>query len=525
MVYVHIEEGDFDGFLSKIDYIVKTIKDDKIREFRWFQEKASYIKDKTLFDYAILSIDRSFIIIAALIDFIFETISGEEKKSRYYFPIIVRKNVLSDSCLAAYNDGNCVYSLYDAVDDVEYIRCLDDILRGGKEIEFKSGSRLKPYMILNHDIYSSKRLNNKSSNSLTLLSKNEIVKTFRRMANGMNPDLEMTYMLRKYGFHDVQDIRGYFLYDDGKGTIYTLSMFSQYIENVADMWQYTQEYLKDFVKKYDGSDFVSFVYKNCGDYMGEVKRISELIANMHIKLSLINEGNFGVLEPNESHIDEITNQIISNFNLLLDYMKNQDYSDDVESLIKEIIDDKNLLLESIENIKSLAPYFGKYLRCHGDLHLEQLLKKEDGYILIDFEGEPTKSISERSRHMSPLKDVAGMIRSFNYAAYSQFFEYKENGKGGVDLEKVENLLSTWATVITSVFVENYVNLINEHDADLIPDERYITAILALFKLDKAVFEAIYEVNNRPSWFKIPLKGIIECIDELKNISSLEVYNG
>ncbi len=91
MVYVHIEEGDFDGFLSKIDYIVKTIKDDKVQEFRWFQEKASYIKDKTLFDYAILSIDRSFIIIAALIDFIFETISGEEKKISVLFSYYCEK--------------------------------------------------------------------------------------------------------------------------------------------------------------------------------------------------------------------------------------------------------------------------------------------------------------------------------------------------------------------------------------------------------------------------------------------------
>ncbi|MDI3311531.1 MAG: hypothetical protein QJR05_08930, partial [Thermoanaerobacterium sp.] len=172
---MHIEEGDFDGFLSKLDYIIKTIKDDKIQEFRWFQEKAFYIKDKMLFDYAILGIDKSFIIIAALIDFIFETISGEEKKSRYYFPIIAKKNAFDDSCLTIYDDGKCVFGVYDAVDDAEYIRCLDDILREGREIEFKSGNSLKPYMILNHDIYSSKRLNNKSSNSLTLLSKNEIV--------------------------------------------------------------------------------------------------------------------------------------------------------------------------------------------------------------------------------------------------------------------------------------------------------------------------------------------------------------
>ncbi|MGF7400567.1 hypothetical protein PQ744_09220 [Thermoanaerobacterium thermosaccharolyticum] len=118
-----------------------------------------------------------------------------------------------------------------------------------------------------------------------------------------------------------------------------------------------------------------------------------------------------------------------------------------------------------------------------------------------------------------------MIRSFNYAAYSQYFEYKESGKGDLDIEKIENLLSMWATVITKSFIENYVNIINSNKKDLIPDLDHLSAILALFKLDKAIFEAIYEVNNRPSWFKIPLKGIIECIEEFKKKSYLEVYYG
>ncbi|WP_253667076.1 hypothetical protein [Thermoanaerobacterium thermosaccharolyticum] len=525
MIYVALEEGEFDGLISNLDSVIKSIKDEKIQKFRWFQEKALDIKNKRLFDYAILHIDKSIIIIAALIDFIFNTINGEEKKSRYYFPLIVRKNILSDDYLTTYQESNYLAVIYDAVDDVEYIRCLDRILRDGKDVEFKSGGRLKPYMLLSHDIYSSERLNNKSSNSLTLLSKNEIVKTFRRMVHGMNPDLEMTYMLRKYGFLNVQDIRGYFLYVDRDNNIYTLSMFSQYIDNIADMWQYTQDYLRNFISKYDGSDCLNYIYKNCGDYISEVNDISAMIANMHIKLSSIAEENFGVISPKESDVNDLVNQIISNLNLLFKYIGSGEYSGEIEYMIKDILENKDFLFDSISNIKDLVPYFGKYLRCHGDLHLEQLLKTGDGYILIDFEGEPTKSISERSRHISPLKDVAGMIRSFNYAAYSQYFEYKESGKGDLDIEKIENLLSVWATVITKSFIENYVNIINSNKKDLIPDLDHLSAILALFKLDKAIFEAIYEVNNRPSWFKIPLKGIIECIEEFKKKSYLEVYYG
>lgn len=522
------EEG-FEGLPSKLGAIVRNIDNVKIRGFRWFQEKALNIVDKSLYDYAILYIDESIIIVAAFIDFIVKSLNADERKSRYYFPLIIRKNMLSNDYLISYEGDNFTAYIYDAVDDIEYIRCMDRILLEGKNIDFVSGAKLVPHRLLTYDIYKSERLNNKSSNSLTLLKKNEIIKTFRRMVHGLNPDLEMTYMLRKSGFSNVQDIRGYFLYVDSDNNIYTISMIAEYIDNIADMWQYTQDYLKDFLVKYKGNKIdLSYIYENCDDYLKEVKEMSSMIANMHIRLSAVKDKNFGVAEPKESDIDDLSNEIITNLNLLFNYIKCGIYDSEVNDMVKKISTNKEFLLKKISNIKQYMPNFGKYIRCHGDLHLEQILKTNYGYVLIDFEGEPTKSICERSKHLSPLKDVAGMIRSFNYAAYSAYFEYKDSlPNKGYDIKNVENLLSIWADVVTNIFIDNYINTIKSVTPDLIPDVEHFDAIIALYKLDKALFEAIYEVNNRPTWFKIPLKGIIECIEGLKNkrVDVEEAYYG
>ncbi|SFE13942.1 hypothetical protein SAMN04324257_00681 [Thermoanaerobacter thermohydrosulfuricus] len=107
-----------------------------------------------------------------------------------------------------------------------------------------------------------------------------------------------------------------------------------------------------------------------------------------------------------------------------------------------------------------------------------------------------------------------MVRSFSYAAYAAYFNYL-NAKGKLQDEKIEKVLSVWEEAVTETFVENYLELVTSEAPDIIPEGENFDKALAIFKLDKALFEGIYEVNNRPSWFKIPLKGILGCIEDLK----------
>lgn len=520
-------EIGFEGVISNFATIIKNIDNRKIQDFRWFQEKTYDIVCKNLKDYTILYIDKYIVIIASFIEFVMKTQEGNEVSSCYYFPLLIKGKQDNMDYLCKYVTNSDTVYVYDAVDDINYIRCMDALLLNEKSISFKSGGRLVPYNLLSYSVYSSERLSNKSSNSLTLLNRNEIMKTFRRMVPGLNPDLEMNVKLKKNGFQYVQDIRGYFVYIDHDNNLFTISMVTQYIDNVADMWQYTQKYLENFINLYKGEDItISYILEKCDDYLKEIKDISKMIAQMHVNLSRIKDKNFEILDPSYEEIEEISSGIINNFNLLLNYIKCNSYDDELNNIVNCICDSKEFLYNKMNDIDKYIPYFGKYIRCHGDLHLEQILKTNNGYVLIDFEGEPTKPMYERKRHLSPLKDIAGMIRSFNYAAYAAYFDYKDKQKDKSNLNSIESLLTLWAKVVTGEFVNNYISIIKQNTPEIMPDDAHLSTILALYKLDKVLFEALYEVNNRPTWVKIPLMGIMECINGLKNNDlSVEVNYG
>lgn len=515
------EKLKFKDIPSKLNDIVKSIDNNKIKKFRWFQEKACIILEKYLYDYAILLQDELKIIIAAIIAFVTENPETKDRKtSLYYFPLIATKSkFLVNDVFEVVMGSDFSASIYDAVDDIDYIKCIDKILYNESVAYFKSNAKLVPVKLEQHDIYRTVRLSNKSSNSLTFLKKDEIVKTYRKLADGINPDLEMTIKLREKGFKNVQGIRGYFLYVDKDRKNYTVAMVVEYIKNIADMWQYTQEYLMSFledVKSVEKENIdIAFIDNYCSDYLDQVKNIAEIIADMHIRLSEIQEDGFTKREPSSEDLDELLNSITGNFRLLLSFLKAGKFDESINSMVKEISNQEDFIINKINEFKGIYNSLGKYMRCHADLHLEQILKTKDDYILIDFEGEPTKPIDVRRKKVSPLKDIAGMVRSFNYAAYAAYFNYLDANREDEN-EDVEKILIQWAHIVTNTFIDSYFNAIRGSVPDIIPDEEHLNTVLALFKLDKALFEGLYEVNNRPAWFRIPLKGILECINDLKN---------
>ncbi|AIS51430.1 hypothetical protein TKV_c02250 [Thermoanaerobacter kivui] len=514
---MYIDENlKFEDIPSKLESIVKSMDDETLKKFRWFQEKAYTILEKYLFDYAILLQYEAKIIIAAIIAFVVkDPNTKKESTSLYYLPLIITKYLTNNDLISIIEGLNFKAFVYDGVDDIEYVKLLNKILREEGRIPFKSDAKLIAVRLKQEDIYKSRRLSNKSSNSLTFLQKDEIIKTYRKLVKGINPDLEMTLELRRMGFENVQDIRGYFLYQDKEGKKHTVAIVVEYIKNMGDMWQYTQDYLASLISRLSGCEDIDegYVKSYCSDYIEEVKNIAGIIADMHIKLSQIDEEDFGKRDANTSDIQDLLKSIRSNFYRLLSFMKSGNFEEPIDSMIKEIVLQQDFLTAKLQEFEN-SSVFGKYMRCHGDLHLEQILKTENGYVIIDFEGEPTKPIEIRKKKISPLKDVAGMVRSFSYAACAAYFNYLQQS-GTLENERIERLLSFWAEVVTQNFIESYVNLVRKEAPDIIPEDESFDAALALFKLDKALFEGLYEVNNRPLWFKIPLKGILECIKDLK----------
>ncbi len=148
---------------------------------------------------------------------------------------------------------------------------------------------------------------------------------------------------------------------------------------------------------------------------------------------------------------------------------------------------------------------GKAIRIHGDYHLGQVLRAKNDFVLLDFEGEPARSLAERRRKQCPLKDVAGMLRSFSYAAWSGLDQHVQ--RHADSLQALEPWLRLWQNAVSTAFLRGYRSAFGERP-DLLPEPEQAQALLNAYLLEKALYELLYELNNRPAWVRIPLAGIL-----------------
>ncbi|HEY7157435.1 MAG TPA: hypothetical protein VH575_26005, partial [Gemmataceae bacterium] len=150
------------------------------------------------------------------------------------------------------------------------------------------------------------------------------------------------------------------------------------------------------------------------------------------------------------------------------------------------------------------------IRCHGDYHLGQVLRVENDYIILDFEGEPARPVRERRAKQSPLKDVAGMLRSYHYAAYAGLFAFTQSHPE--DFVRLEPGAELWFQWVSAAFLREYRAA--AVGAGFLPDDSaWFAALLDAFMLEKALYELHYELNHRPDWVRIPLRGILALLGE------------
>jgi maltose alpha-D-glucosyltransferase/alpha-amylase len=149
------------------------------------------------------------------------------------------------------------------------------------------------------------------------------------------------------------------------------------------------------------------------------------------------------------------------------------------------------------------------LRVHGDYHLGQVLWVENDFVILDFEGEPTRAVDERRAKQPPLKDVAGMLRSFDYAAYAGLFAFTQNAPD--DFARLRPWAELWRQWVCAAFLREY-RAAAGNAAFLPSDPGQFAALLDTFVLAKAFYELVYELNNRPDWVRIPLRGILALLE-------------
>ena len=290
------------------------------------------------------------------------------------------------------------------------------------------------------------------------------------------------------------------------------SYFDRYISKRSEVQEIPRTI--SFYKDLGTDPFASLLQELIGAFYVEmIDLLGKRTAQMHMALGSARGGDEAFLpEPfsslyQRSLYQSIRYQIRKGFSLLSENVKK--VPDLVMDDVRELLSKEKEILKRLERIFA-RKIQAKKTRIHGDYHLGQVLFTGQDFVIIDFEGEPTRSLSERRLKHSPLRDVAGMLRSFHYAAYNVL--HLKTSVLPDDVPSLEPWADLWCQYMSSVFLRAYKTEISEK-SDLIPkDEDDFQILLDAFTLEKAIYEITYELNNRPDWIIIPVRGFKSVIE-------------
>jgi maltokinase len=295
------------------------------------------------------------------------------------------------------------------------------------------------------------------SNTSVVFDTSAILKLFRRVVPGMNPDLELGRALGRAGSPHVAHLLG--AIESSDASLATLTAFAAM---AADGWAMAVASTRDLIANPELPPEDAG-----GDFAGEAFRLGEAVASVHADLG--EELGREVAQPDVPHLLERMRVSIA-------------AAPDLERYEKAVVD-----------VLSKAGLPTIVQRIHGDLHLGQALRTPENWILIDFEGEPGQPIPERTRPDSPMRDVAGMMRSFDYAAHQLLVDRRDD-------EELTALATAWGTRNQAAFCDGYA-------ATTGIDPREHADLLAAYELDKALYEVAYETKYRPNWRWIPMHAV------------------
>jgi maltose alpha-D-glucosyltransferase/alpha-amylase len=372
------------------------------------------------------------------------------------------------------------------------------------------------------------------SNSSVIFGDRIMVKIFRRLHAGTNPDLEVNRYLTLKEFAHIPALAGALEYVTESGDRMSMAVAARYVRDAKDGWTVALDALGRY---YDRAgilhakgenppelnrelpgrptqDLPATTQELVGTYFESARLLAHRTAELHLALSSETEDNRFLPDPFTPHYVRGLFQSMRNVaTQSLRGLRKQ-----LKTLPPEVVAlaERVLAYES-EIIDRYRPIFerklnAKRIRIHGDYHLGQVLWTGRDFLILDFEGEPAMALSERRIKRSPLKDVASMIRSFHYAAYAALYQHIERGRlPPENMATFEPWARFWNDAISAAFLRAYLEAFKSSDVlPTAPEE--IQVMLQAFLLDKSMYELAYELNNRPAWVRIPLQGVLHLME-------------
>ena len=520
--------------------VLAELSTDWLTEQRWFRAKSREIAAVEYSDYAVAVPDRGPHVMIAVVKVSYE----EGEPEQYLLPVTLRPPLESEESalpILKVSTSSREVTLYEAFDEPSSARSFARLIEEEGAIEMVSGSlrarRTGAWDELTGVPTPVKRRLGEQSNTSIAMGNRTMLKVFRRVDFGINPDIEVSrFLVEQTSFRALPSLVGWVDYhgsDETGEKLASIAGLYQFIENGGDAWSYTVTALNRFLNAASrsaadplSSSGQASLKRMAGDYFQAAAAMGRVTAELHLALATAGPEHPD-FEPEPITQEDVQNWIEGiqrrGIAVLADLGRRLDaipgaFPNHVRSELTDLVREGPDLRDRMEDLRLLLTANAVKIRTHGDYHLGQILRATNPdraggeWIILDFEGEPTRAIDERRAKLSPLRDVAGMLRSFDYGVQVGIRAFQSDDYRARTAAHV--WADEWRDRVRHEFLTAYRETVG--GAPFIPDATgAFEQVLGIFELEKALYELDYEMNNRPDWLWVPLQGILAIRERFK----------
>ncbi|RDE50943.1 MAG: alpha-amylase, partial [Candidatus Accumulibacter meliphilus] len=485
-----------------------------VQRQRWFAAKGEPVEQVQIVEHARLEVEqRTWLLTLA-------DVLGPRETGRYFLPLALawddseeeRVRDMAAGGLAKVRQQAAVGLMGDAMADAAFCHAVVEAIAASRTLQADKGQlRFVPTRAFadlapaSPEELSPVKLLRLSSNSVALLGSKLFLKAYRRIREGINPELEIgRFLTDVVKFPHCVPVAGHVEYVDEAGVVSTLALLQAGVDNQGDAWTFAVDAL---VRHLDVAGAAPQAPALPDGFMALVRILARRSAQMHVALS--QRTGDDAFDPEPIQADDLpqwVKQVHDDALVTIDLLSAQRerLPPALQALVLALIADTQRLLQRVDDCAQHPPQ-GFKTRYHGDYHLGQVLLLNNDFMIIDFEGEPARSLPERRRKHSALRDVAGMLRSFDYARHTALQQAAQHAG---EVEKLAPVTAAWLQEARAAFLDAYRE--EAVAAGLYLNKDAFDAqqpLLALFEIEKALYELRYELANRPDWLGVPLRGV------------------